>query len=364
MAKAGIAEKANFDIIRYAQLWEDADILVEALKGEAGRSFLSVCSAGDNVLAMLLLDPKRVVACDLSQAQLHCLRIRIAAMKFLEWEDFRKLMDSGRSPERRAIMTRVLSRCSTNMQNFWFPRMDDIERHGLGGVGKFERYFRVFRRFVLPLIHGSGTVRDVFTDRIEREEREEFFERRWNTWRWRLATDLFFSKFMMGRLGRDPAFFAHVQGSLPAHVRLKVRDAAVEQRPWFNPYMQWILLGRHSTALPLARRKDNYETIRSRLDRIEIHHGPVDDESLGKFDGFNLSDVFEYMSLDEFEQSYWRLVTMANPGARLVYWNMMAHRRVPDVHAFAVRRMRDVESELGPQDKAFFYRDFVVEEVI
>jgi len=364
MTKAGIAEKANFDIIRYAQLWEDADVLVEALKGEAGRSFLSVCSAGDNVLALLLLDPKRVVACDLSQAQLHCLRIRIAAMKFLEWDDFRKLMESGRSPERRAIMTRVLSQCSPNMQDFWFARMDGIERHGLGGIGKFERYFRVFRRFVLPLIHSRGTVKDVFTDRAERLERAEFFERRWNTWRWRLATDLFFSRFVMGRLGRDPAFFNHAVGSLSEHVRGKVREAAVEQRPWFNPYMQWILLGRHSTALPLAWRKDSYETIRSRLDRIEIHHGPVDDTSLGRFDGFNLSDVFEYMDVPEFEASYGRLLSMANPRARLVYWNMMAPRRVPDAHAERVMTLDSLEDDLKRKDKAFFYSDLVVEEAI
>ena len=52
MPEAGIAATARFDIIRYAQVWEDADVLVTALRGPPGRSFLSVCSAGDNALAL------------------------------------------------------------------------------------------------------------------------------------------------------------------------------------------------------------------------------------------------------------------------------------------------------------------------
>ena len=65
---AGVANKAAFDRIRYAQLWEDADVLTGALAGASGRTFISICSGGDNALAMLLLDPKRIVAIDLSAA--------------------------------------------------------------------------------------------------------------------------------------------------------------------------------------------------------------------------------------------------------------------------------------------------------
>jgi S-adenosylmethionine-diacylglycerol 3-amino-3-carboxypropyl transferase len=48
----------------------------------------------------------------------------------------------------------------------------------------------------------------------------------------------------------------------------------------------------------------------------------------------------------------------------IAYWNMMAPRRVPGAFADRVRRRADLESTLGPADKAFFYRDFVVEEVV
>ena len=55
-----IAGKAAFDHIRYAQLWEDADVLTTALGDCKGGTLVSICSAGDNALAMLTLDPAKV----------------------------------------------------------------------------------------------------------------------------------------------------------------------------------------------------------------------------------------------------------------------------------------------------------------
>ena len=82
-----------------------------------------------------------------------------------------------------------------------------------------------------------------------------------------------------------------------------------------------------------------------------------------KVDGFNLSDIFEYMSPETFAGVYGDVLAAANPGARLVYWNMMAPRRVPQAHSAQVVRRRDLEDQGKAVDKAFFYADFVVEEV-
>jgi len=83
-----IEKRARFDLIRYAQAWEDAQILTQALKVKEGGKFLSIAAAGDNVLALLTLDPEQIIAADLSMAQLYCLQLRIAAMKQLEYADF------------------------------------------------------------------------------------------------------------------------------------------------------------------------------------------------------------------------------------------------------------------------------------
>ena len=48
-----VATRADFTAIRYAQCWEDADVLVEALAPQPGHTLVSICSAGDNTLALL-----------------------------------------------------------------------------------------------------------------------------------------------------------------------------------------------------------------------------------------------------------------------------------------------------------------------
>ena len=42
-----IAGKASFDEIRYAQCWEDADVLLQGLDVQPGDHCLSIASAGD-----------------------------------------------------------------------------------------------------------------------------------------------------------------------------------------------------------------------------------------------------------------------------------------------------------------------------
>lgn len=364
MTGAEISSHARFDQIRYAQLWEDADVLNAALGDQRGKTLVSICSAGDNALGMLLLDPARVITIDLSAAQVACLQMRVAGYRSLDHQGFIELMGSRGSQRRGELFDTASRTLPADLQPFWRERRDDVISYGLGGVGKFERYFRILRQYLLPLVHSRATIDDVFVS-IPPEARAAFLDNRWNNWRWNLLLKLFFSNFVMGRLGRDPAFFQHVDGSLAEHVAGRLRHAAVDLDPSLNPYLHWILKEGHGAALPLAWRAEHYDTIRSRLDRLDIRQGALETliESGEKADGFNLSDIFEYMSPEVFETVYGSTLAAANPGARLVYWNMMVPRRVPPAHAARVIRLEPEIAAGKAADKAFFYSDFVVEAV-
>lgn len=360
-----VASKADFGDIRYAQLWEDADVLTCALATKPGATLVSICSAGDNALAMLTLDPDRIVVVDLSQAQIECLNLRIGAYRNLDHEAFLELMGSRRSDRRGELLRTALNGASDATSAFWVARQDDVIAHGAGGCGKFERYFRLFKERVLPWVHSRRTVDAIFEKR-DRAEREAFLDERWNNWRWKLMVSLFFSRFAMGRLGRDKAFFDHVDGSVAAHVQRRIRHAAVDCDPSENPYLYWIMNATHGEHLPMAWRPEHYATIGDRLGRLDVRHGSLE-AFIGtgaKADGFNLSDIFEYMSRDVFAQVYGAILGAANPGARLVYWNMMAPRRLPEPFKDRIVTCTAAEDAGKAADKAFFYSDFVVEEVL
>lgn len=355
-----VATRAAFDFVRYASVWEDADVLCEALAPvAAGRRLLSIASAGDNALALLTLDPAEVVAVDLNPAQLACVEIRRAAFLALTHAELLAFLGVTPSTSRAETYRQLRGALPAAVAAFWDARPDAVA-NGVMHAGKFERYFSLFRTRVLPLVHSSRMVQQLRASR-SLEEQEEFYARRWNSWRWRALFALFFSRFAMGRLGRDPAFFAHVEGSVAERILARTRYALTKIPVAGNPYLAYILTGNFPTdALPLYLRPESYTTIRDRLDRLRLLETPADQVD-GPFHGFNLSDIFEYMSNAEHERVYRALVNHAAPGARLVYWNMLVPRARPAGETRVVAQ-REVANALHARDQAWFYQQLHVDE--
>lgn len=362
MPTTEVQSRADFSHIRYAQCWEDADILVQALAGPPGRTFVSVASAGDNSLALLTLDPAKVVAVDLNPAQLHCLALRVAAYRCLSHGELLELMGSRPSSRRLELYKRCEPELTPDSRQWW-DNHPELIRAGMGAAGKFERYFRLFRHWVLPLVHGKKTINALLQPRSP-EKRRAFYHNHWNNRRWRLLFQWFFSRRVMGKLGRDPAFFEYVEGSVADRILARTTYALTELDPASNPYLHWILTGRHGTRLPLALRAEHFHTIRSRLDRLEWRLGPVEEvvEGLPAVDGYNLSDIFEYMSEPAAFGLMEQLALKLNPGGRLAYWNMLAPRSRPSELSHLLEPQTELAESLHRADQAFFYSRFVVEQ--
>ena len=99
---------ARFDFLRYAAVWEDADILCDALAPAArGGRVLSIASAGDNALALLTCDPAEVVAVDLSAPQLAACELRIVAWRHLDRDGLLAFLGVTEQPDRLAVYSFV-----------------------------------------------------------------------------------------------------------------------------------------------------------------------------------------------------------------------------------------------------------------
>jgi S-adenosylmethionine-diacylglycerol 3-amino-3-carboxypropyl transferase len=361
-----ITKHADFERIRYAQCWEDADVLLEALNIQQGDVCIAIASAGDNALAMLSKNPSRVIALDLSRAQLACLELRVAAYKSLEHKELLELIGSHPSQRRIALYQRCRSLLSNEIKTFWDAQPQLVEV-GIGSAGKFERYFATFRTYIMPLIHSRKTIEKLLTHETF-EQREAFYTNTFNNWRWQALFRIFFSRFIMGRIGRDPSFFRYVEGSVSERILSRAKHALTVLNPAENPYLQWIMTGYHPHALPFALREENFDGIRNNLDRLEIHALSLE-EFLPRLEGvrvqrYNLSDIFEYMSQQNYQALLERLVSAASPGARLAYWNMLVPRQRPEVMAQQLHSLTECAKRLHQQDKAFFYSAFVLEEVL
>ncbi|HEV2852293.1 MAG TPA: DUF3419 family protein [Thermoanaerobaculia bacterium] len=361
-----IEHRARFDLVRYANVWEDAEVLRSALAPGPGKRILSIASAGDNAFALLAAGAE-VVAADLSPAQLALVELKRAAIRRLSHEEtlsFLGVRGSGR--DRRAVYEELERDLPGRARDFWRERQDEVA----GGVihhGKFESYFRLFRERVLPLIHRRRTVLGLLEARDE-AGRREFYETRWNNLRWRLLFRVFFSRFAMGRLGRDPEFFRYVEGSVAERILGRTRHALTTLPAHTNPYMEYILTGSFNRALPLYLRPEVFADLKRNLDRLTLFEGPIEKAAEvhrdGGFDGFNLSDIFEYLDPPASAGVYGRLLETARPGARFAYWNLLVPRRLAQAFPGRVRSLDEEAKALFAQDLAFFYSAFVLEEAL
>ena len=210
------------------------------------------------------------------------------------------------------------------------------------------------------MLHSRRTV-DELLEPKDAQRRAEFYDRTWDSWRWRMLFRLFFSRTVMGRFGRDPRFFDYVDGAIGDRLLARSRHALVDLEPAANPYLHWILTGSHGDALPLraARRELRAHPRQPRsagVAPLAAGDVPAASRSVPAFDGANLSDIFEYMSAENYAALLEQVAGACTPGARLVYWNMMVPRSRPEAMANRLLPLTDEAARLHYQDKAFFYR--------
>lgn len=363
-----MAHLNNIDnsLIRYANVWEDAAVLRSGLQINPGDRVLSVGSAGDNCFALLLDNPSLVVAADINIVQLHLIELKIAAMKNCNYQEvlfFFGFKDDV-SLSRTNIYNKIKGSLSKSALEYWNEKLVTINS-GIVHHGKFEKYFQMFAWKVLPLIHNKKTVSELFLQKSA-EDQKVFYHKKWNTWRWRFFFRIFFSKKVMGWLGRDPAFLKQVNRNVSDFILTQAEKQLTRVQAQNNFILKYNLTGSFWNLLPdYLENESNFEIIKQRLDRIKLFNGLVEEAGAehGKFDALNLSDIFEYMNPEIFRKTALSIHALCNVGARVGYWNLMVDRYLSEILPDQFQYEQDSSLELTKMDRGFFYNCFIIDQV-
>ncbi len=350
--------------IRYGQCWEDADVLGQALAVGPGDRVLSIGSAGDNALSLLLDDPAEVVAVDLNPAQIACLALRVAAFRTLDHAGLAELVGAHPSDRRADLYLQCRPALDAETAAFWDAHPEAVEV-GIGEAGTFEAFFRTFRRRILPLAHPRRRVDQLLAGGDDAAARRQWYDRHWDTARWRLLFAVATSRAVLGR-ARYPTAFSQVQGSAAQRLRLRVRQSVTATDPATNPYLAAVLTEPPRRALPRYLRPESFEALRDRVDRVSWRLGSLGAvlaEPGPPFTQFNLSDVFEYLDPAQTDALFAQVADAAAPGARLAYWNVLADRQPSAALRDRLVRLDALADRLHATDRAPFYGAFHVDEV-
>lgn len=353
--------------ISYAQSWEDPRVLQAGLRVGPEDDVLSICASGDNSFALAIAGARSVTAIDLSAPQLALAKLKLAAATHFDLERFRSFLGVGQMGQRVFLYHELRPHLDEPTRRFWDERESWI-RTGLTACGKFEGYLSLFREKMLPLVHRRTTI-DAFLACQTLEEQRLFFDKHWDSWRWRALFRVFFSRAVMARRGRSRAQFAHVEGSVSASFLKRTEHVMTALPIGDNPFLQWILTGAVSN-LELGQpyfSEEGHQKLKAAADRIRFVHEDLlahfKASPPGTYSAFNLSDVPEYLSEDETEALLRAAVGCARSGARLAYWNLLVPRWRPESMADLLARDTDLGAKLIQEDRAFVYGAFQVETV-
>lgn len=363
MTKQNLKERVNFEIIRYANCWEDAEVLLRGLSPAPGSKILSVGSAGDNSFSLLITNPELVLAIDINKIQLFLIELKRVCIKNFEREETLAFLGFTPSETREKLFHSIKSQLGAEARAYWESNLKLI-KNGVIHEGKFEKYFKLFSAKILPWIHSKSTVEKLLAAKTQLEQ-EDFYQNKWNTWRWRLLFRIFFSRYVMGKYGRDPEFLKQVDGSVSQFIFKKASQHLSSASAQENFILHYNLTGYFGGFLPHYLQKGNYETIRNHINQLHLKEGFVQSAGAeyGKFDCMNLSDIFEYMDSALFRKTAGLLVEMTQKGGKIAYWNLMVPRRMSAVLRGYLDYCKEESESLTAIDKGFFYNQFILERV-
>ncbi len=353
--------RANNSFLRYSCCWEDPDLLLRFMPGNPDDRLLSVCSGGDNSLSLLTLDPQKVVVTDVNPIQIYLLELKMCAIRFLEREACLDFLGFTPSSTRNEVYELIRLNLTNPARSFW----DTMNKSIVKGViysGYAEQNIIRFAHYYRPLMHSTRTTCELLSLKPESEQ-IRFYHEVWNTPRWRILFRLFFNNTVLRLTGPDADYFNYNDRSLSAWLRGAIERHLTSQTCQFNPFLHYGLLGAYGDCLPHYMQSDNYYVIRERLDRIVLQVGYVEDAITNHncFEGFNLSNIFDYLRIDEFTKLAMELKNCSESGARVIYWNSFLPYRLAEVPGISAVNLCDISNEKRIVDFGVFYKRFLVD---
>jgi len=351
----------------YNQIWEDPRVDAEALRIGPETSLLTISSGGCNILNYLVHRPRRIVAVDLNANHMALTRLKLAAIRHLpDYQTFYQFFGYGRHRDNVANYERYLrDKLDPLTRAFWEssdwpgrkigPRRINYFKRGLYEHAKLGQFFRVVHGLARKMRRDPARLLAARTvaeqERIFDDSFAPLFNNRLVRWMGRQPVAVY-------SLGIPPsqhaAMLEEQEGDgarLFEMYKGRIRRLACGF-PLDDNYFTWQAFGRRydhegRRALPDYLKEENYETIRSLVDRVETHVASLTDqlrtEQPGSLNAFVLLDSQDWMPPPVIDELWGEIARVGGPDTRVIF--RTAGEKSP------------VETALSPANRARFHYD-------
>lgn len=347
--------------IRYSQCWEDTQLMLSALDIQPADVVLSIASGGCNTFAIAQKQPQIIYAIDYNAAQIYLTQLKQIAINKLEKKELFEFLGITESKNRIRLFQQMEPLLTHEARQYFQENLKIIKK-GIIHVGKFEKYIRLFRQFILPLIHSKKTI-DRLMSITDKQKQLRFYHKQWNNKRWQLIFRVFFGKTLMKKRGRSKEMFQYTtEQDVGKQYFVRAENALTQKNVAQNAYLEYLLTGNYKKNIPdyLIGNLNNikkYNKITCKTENIVIFLKQKGNNEINKY---NLSDVFEAMSEEETEIAFHEILRTAKNNARLIFWNNLVKRTIPKEIAPFFYEEKEQMIELQKTDRIFFYEKFYI----
>ncbi len=344
----------------YTVNWEDPESDHNALRIQPGDAVMTITSGGCNTLGFLAYDPAIIHTVDINPSQSYLLELKMAAMKSMTFHEFLRFLGLTPSSGRLNDYAALRGLLSPPAAEFWDGHQAIVQK-GFLLRGGYDRFVNLVGKYV-RLSHGKGRV-DRLLNAKDLEEQRTVYDQFWDIRRTRLVFDIFYNKRILARMGLEADYFRFDDGSRSfAESFLRKFRRVVHDVPVHGNYFLHVYLnGRYRSLqeVPGYLRKENYETIRGRLDRIHILTADakkwLGEQPSGSIDRFALSNICELMNQEDTAVTFEEVARTARKSARMSFRNLMIPRTVPVHLESIIKRDADLSARLLSEDRSFVY---------
>jgi len=356
------------DRLFFAQVREDPRLEIDALAPLSGANVVVVSSGGCTALSLLAAGAGHVTAVDLNAAQNHLVELKVAALRSLTMPEIMSFFGVARgTPERRMRTYKTIRPfLSERASDFWDAHQDLLGRGALA-CGVSEQFISAVVKVVKLFIHGRRKIERLLA--LETlEEQREFFDREWNTRRWRLLFPALLNRWTFNRT-YDPAFFREVENpSFAGHFRRLLEHALCDVPVRSNYFLHQMLLGTYPNRVPDGvppyLERTRREVLRARLSCLDLVDGgygeylaTLNDSSV---DALALSNICEWLDQIGVERLFEQVLRVAKPGARFCFRNFVGNTEIPERFRSAIIEDPEAGRRAILRDRSCLQSRFVI----
>lgn len=324
------------DRLFFAQVREDPLLELEVLKPHAGGRYAVVSSGGCTALSLLARGAGHVAAVDLNRSQNHLLELKSAALRRLPPGDARAFLGAvpASAAERARAYAALAGELSPGARAYWNARRKAVAK-GVLSAGVTEKFLRAIVLAVRLLIHPRPRMQRLLAFG-DLEEQIRFFEKAWDTPRWRFLFSLLLNRAVFNRT-YHPGFFANVENpSFSRHFRGLFERTLRQQPARANYFLRFLVLGSYDPLVPGALPpylEDGGTAAAGSAGRLLLADATFTEylraQKDSSLDGFSLSNIGEWHDAAMLEDLFAEILRTAKPGAILCFRNFVGWTDVP-----------------------------------